>query len=300
MPLRRTVFRSCNAILNRFNLALQVIAEDFDARLDQPPQVARIFSAFAKIADEWLRCQNLFSVACTFDSTQALRQFYEQFLDSPFRGIGGGSRFNNLAWLYLIAKAMQPDLVIDSGTFRGASAWAFSAAGATVHSFDIDLSRLARPADRVVYSECDWTQFDWKDFDLSRSLIYFDDHLDQVRRLIEAARYGIPLAIFDDDFPVTSFAPMAYGGAALPKIEFVLDDELRGWQEISWLDRDHRHVFPIDHSYLDRARVLIAATDRLPDTSMITGIQQTPYRLVRISTRTFDDAASQRTANPTS
>lgn len=178
---------------------------------------------------------------------------------------------------------MQPDLVIDSGTFRGASAWAFSAAGAKVHSFDIDLSRLARTSDHVAYSQCDWTQFDWKDFDFSRTLIYFDDHLDQVKRLIEAAQHGIPLAIFDDDFPVSSFAPMAHGGAALPKIEFVLDSELREWREISWLDHGQHHSFPIDPSYLDRARALIAATDRLPDTSMITGIQQTPYRLVRIS-----------------
>lgn len=292
MYLRRSVFRSCNAILRRFSLSLQVITEDFDARLDQPSQVSRIFSAFARIADEWLRRQNLFPVACAFDLPQALCHFYEQFLDSPFRTQGGGSRFNNLAWLFLLTKVMQPDFVIDSGTFRGASAWAFSAAGAKVYSFDIDLSRLAQTAEHVVYSECDWTRFDWNNCDFSRVLIYFDDHLDQVRRLIEAAAHGIPLAIFDDDFPVTSFAPMAHGGAALPKIEFALDDELRGWQEISWLDHGQRHTFPIDHSYLDRARALIAATDRLPDTSMITGIQQTPYRLVRISTTPPDHAAS--------
>ena len=88
MSLRRSVFRSCNAVLSHFNLALQVITQDFDARLDQPSQVSRIFSAFAKIADEWLRGQNLFTMAGKFDSTQALRQFYEQFLDSPFRGMG--------------------------------------------------------------------------------------------------------------------------------------------------------------------------------------------------------------------
>ena len=137
---------------------------------------------------------------------------------------------------------MQPDLVIDSGTFRGASAWAFSATGAKVHSFDIDLSRLARTSDHVTYSQRDWTQFDWKDFDFSRTLIYFDDHLDQVRRLIEAAQRGIPLAIFDDDLPVTSVAPMAHGGAALPKIEFVLDDGLRAWRKICCSPRPAPHL----------------------------------------------------------
>jgi hypothetical protein len=281
MGLKRTVFRACNAILRKFNLELQVVSEDFHARLDQPSQINRIFSDFEKIAAPWLRQQTLFPLACEFDLTSALRPFYQQFLDSPFRGQGGGSRFNNLAWLYLIAKAMKPRFVIDSGTFRGASAWAFSLAGVKVYSFDIDLSRLAYRTNSVVYTESDWTAFDWDGFDFSNSLIYFDDHLDQVRRLIEASQRGIPLAIFDDDFPLTSFAPMALQGIALPKIEFVLDDDLRNAQDISWLVGSHRYVFPLDHSYLARARSLIAATERLPDTSMVTGIQQTPYRLVR-------------------
>lgn len=283
MGLRRTVLHGCNAVLRKFNLELHAIGNDFDARLDQPSQVQRIFSAMGKIADDWFAEQKLFSVRCRFDSAQALSQFYEAFLNSPFRTRQGGSRFNNLAWLYLLARAIQPDFVIDSGTFRGASAWAFSSAGAKVYSFDIDLSHLALKADNVVYSRCDWTQFDWKKFDASNALIYFDDHLDQVQRLIEASQKGIPLAIFDDDLPLTSVPLMAGGGKALPKIEFVLDEELRKYQDISWIDRGRRFVFPLDHSRLARARSLIAATERLPDTSMITAIQQIPYRVVRIA-----------------
>jgi hypothetical protein len=284
MGLKRSVFRSCNTILKKFGLELQVLNQDFDARLDQPSQVSRIFSEFEKIAGPWLRQQKLFQVAHEFDLNLALKFFYEQFLDSPFRERGGGSRFNNLAWLFLIAKVTEPSFIIDSGTFRGASAWAFSLAGAKVYSFDIDLSQLASRAESATYTQCDWTAFDWSGVDFSDAFIYFDDHLDQVRRLIEASQRGISLAIFDDDFPFTSVPPMAHKGNALPKIEFVLDDELINYQEFSWLDRGRRYVFPLDHSYLTRARSLIDATERLPDTSMITGIQQTPYRIVRIAT----------------
>jgi hypothetical protein len=283
MGLKRTVFRSSNALLRKFDLELQVVNQDFDARLDQPSQVFRIFSEFEKIASPWLRQQKLFQVACEIDVSVTLSSFYEQFLDSPFREKGGGSRFNNLAWLYLIAKAMKPRFAIDSGTFRGASAWAFSIAGVKVYSFDIDLSQLAYRAESATYTQCDWTSFDWSGVDFSDAFIYFDDHLDQVRRLNEASQRSIPLAIFDDDFPFTSVPPMANKGNALPKIEFVLDDEMKNFQDISWLDRGRRYVFPLDHAYLARARALIAATERLPDTSMITGIQQTPYRLVRIA-----------------
>ncbi|MGC2297232.1 MAG: hypothetical protein WA476_00410, partial [Acidobacteriaceae bacterium] len=198
------------------------------------------------------------------------------------REAGGGSRFNNLAWLYTIARAMQPSFVIDSGTFRGASAWAFSKAGIPVYSFDIDLSQLLHRSPAVLYTQSDWTVFNWRDKDLSQALIYFDDHLDQVRRLFEASQRVLPVAIFDDDFPITSFAPMANGGRALPKIEFVLDDELRQYREISWLHRGRRYVFPLNHAYLEQARLIIGNTERLPETSQITGIQQTPYRLVRL------------------
>jgi hypothetical protein len=202
----------------------------------------------------------------------------------PYRERGGGSRFNNLSWLYLIAKAMQPTVVIDSGTFKGASAWALSCAvpEARIYSFDIDLSRIAYRADGVTYLQSDWTGFDWSGIDLTNSLIYFDDHLDQARRLIEASTHGIPVAVFDDDFPVTSFAEMAHDGNSLPKIEFVLDDKLRECREISWVDRRGRHSFPIQPEYLDKARALIAGTDRLPNTSLITGIHQTPYRIVTL------------------
>jgi hypothetical protein len=282
LGLKRIVFRGSNNLLKGVGLRLSVITEDFDARLDQPAQLGRIFSAFGKIADEWLRRQEIFPVKDHFETAEIIGEFYEEFLKQPFREPGGGSRFNNLAWLYTIARAMQPSFVIDSGTFRGASAWALSKAGIRVYSFDIDLSQLAHRSPAVLYTQSDWTAFDWKDKDLSQALIYFDDHLDQVRRLFEASQHGVPVAIFDDDFPVTSFAPMAHGGQALPKIEFVLDDELRQYREITWLNRGQRYVFPLDHAYLEQARLIIGNTERLPETSQITGIQQTPYRLVRL------------------
>jgi hypothetical protein len=280
MSLKGRVFRSINAILARADMELRMVSRDFDARLDQPAHLQRMFSALGKAGEEWLKQQQLFPVRCQFDAARGIAEFYEKYLDSPFRSKEGGSRFNNLVWLYLIARAMKPEFVIDSGTFRGASAWGFSCAGCQVYSFDIDLSHLACRAENVVYSECDWASYAWQD--LSNSLIYFDDHLDQVRRLMEASQRNIPLAIFDDDFPFTSFPPMANQGYALPKLEFVLDPELRESKEISWINHGRRSVFPIDRSYLDHALTLMAETQRLPDTSPVTGIQQLPYRIVKI------------------
>src|SRR5580698_252664 len=225
MNIQRVLFRALNRTLGRFDLRIDRIGRDFDARLDQPEQLSRIFRGMGSVANRWLSEQKLFPLRNRFDSTDVLSVFYHEFVTSPFRATFGGSRFNNLAWLHLIAKAMSPSLVIDSGTYMGASAWAFALAlpDAEVWSFDVDLSRIAHRAKGVKFVEHDWTGNDWRPADLANALIYFDDHLDQARRLIEASERGIGLAIFDDDYPVTAFAGLAHGGFALPKIEFILD-----------------------------------------------------------------------------
>jgi len=253
MGVKGMLLKSVNSALKPTGFKLQRPVQDFDARLDKPEQLRRMFTEIGGVAEIWLSRQTLFSVLQHFSAADELQSFFDAYLASPFREIGGGSRFNNLAWLFLIAKAMQPTVVIDSGTFKGASAWAFALAvpDAKVFSFDIDLSNLRLRVDGVTYIESDWLKFDWKTRDISRGLIYFDDHLDQARRLIEAVEIGLPIAIFDDDFSITSFAPMANNGIALPKIEFVLDDELRNWQEISWIDGSGRHSFPVQREYLE-------------------------------------------------
>lgn len=282
MKLARMAYSGLNRLLARANLRLEATGLDFDARLDRPEQLQRMFAALGAEADAWLARQPLFTVRRELDCAREIESFFAHYLASPYRSRFGGSRFNNLAWLYLVAKAYQPSLVIDSGTYTGASAWALALATPSVPilSFDIDLSQLAHRSDGVTYLETDWSAFDFKNYDLSRSFAYFDDHVDQARRLLECAERSVALAVFDDDFPVTAFAPMAHGGAALPKVEFVLDEELRKVDELSWIERGQRRVWRVPHEQLDRAKAVIARTERLPDTSLITGIHQTPYRLV--------------------
>jgi hypothetical protein len=114
-----------------------------------------------------------------------------------------------------------------------------------------------------------------------QTLVYFDDHLDQVRRLSEAHKRNVGLAVFDDDFPVVPALPMFGEGMAFPKIEFVLSDELRNEKEIVWKSGSRTLRWPVDAAYLERGRNLIAVTDRLPNTSLVTGLHQTPYRVVK-------------------
>jgi hypothetical protein len=284
MSWRGSTVEVVNNVLGWANCAVQRRSFDFDDRLASGRHLSLMFQRLAAAMGAWLGAQAVFPVIARFDLEAEIAAFYADYLDAPFREQNGGSRFNNALWLNVIAKTLQPTLIVDSGSYTGASAWALSrgAPAATVVSFDIDLSHLHLRAPNVRYVQSDWSTFDLSRQDTSRALCYFDDHIDQAKRVLEASGRGIGTAIFDDDLSLGAFPAMAGKDGALPKIEFVLDDKLVDGEKIEWMARGRRRSWRVDRGYLDRARAKIAIADRLPNTSLITGIHQTPYRLVAL------------------
>jgi hypothetical protein len=266
-------------------LRLDYHEKDFDCRPLDEGSLHRLFTILGSAFENWRDAQTIFLPVYAFDASAATEHFFGEWMKTPFREKQGGSRFNNLLWLYLIAKAYRPTLIVDSGTFEGGSAWslALGAPGAKVLSFDLSLKNLRIKAKGVTYIDRDWSSFDISCLDHRRLLCYFDDHVDQARRLIEASDRGCDLAIFDDDYPVSSYYTMAPSPSVLPKIEFVLDLDLRDGQRLEWLSRGREMSYTVNRAYLDRARARIARTERLPNTSLITGIHQTPYRLIAVA-----------------
>lgn len=283
---RRVLGRAANKALGPLGLRLIPTQLDFQSRSLDEPTINRMCGALSTEINQWLARQTVLPEPClrTIDQS-AIRDLYEAWLNSPFRTQSGGTRFNNMLWLYTTARAYNPTLIIDSGTFQGASAWALKRAcpNASVLSFDIDLSNVISNVKGIDYIQGDFSCKDLQDYDCTKALAYFDDHLDQVKRLIQAAERGIGVALFDDDYPVTSFAQMAPDAHVLPKIEFVLDDTLVHGTQLKWMNQRGHHTFTVDRAYLDRAKALILETERLPNTSLITGIHQTPYRIVALA-----------------
>jgi len=284
---KRLIKRTLDAALQPLGLQMVRPALDFDSR-PTGHALDRMLGSLADAFNSWCGKTEVWPVDPEQDTLAVVGRFYEAYLASPFRDQGGGSRFNNLLWLHLLARVSRPTLIVDSGTYRGASAWALASAvpGCPVLSFDLDLAAIALRAPGVAYVQSDWTAHDFVGHDLAGAIAYFDDHVDQGARLIQAAERGIGRLVFDDDFALTSFAAMAHDGAALPKIEFVLDRSLDHVDEVTWQSRGRELRWPVDHERLAGMRTKIAATERLPNTSLITGIHQTPYRLVRVRANT--------------
>ena len=284
--MKRFLFRRINRLVSRLGLQIVRKSLDFDNYPHDQETLGRIFSSLADEYDGWLNKQLLFKVNHNYKSIDAIEQFFNSWMKMPFREQSGGSRFNNLLWLFLISKSLQPTVIVDSGTYQGASAWALSLGcpDCETHSFDIDLSNVKHKCKKPVhYHESDWTAHDFSGCDFRRSLVYFDDHLDQVKRLSEAIKKNFSVAIFDDDFSVTSYFSMAPRTSVLPKIEFVLDSQLKDGQVLRWSYSGRTLEWTVDRAYLDSVKPGIANTERLPNTSLITGSHQTPYRVVAMT-----------------
>jgi hypothetical protein len=287
MPLKYLLkigFRFANQLAASVGLRIEKLDSDFSIRpLDE---LSKRFLAkeLATAYGAWFSNQDLFDDGAGEVTPEEVQFFFESWIKSPFQRQTGSSRFNNLLWLYLLSKRFQPEIIVDSGTFEGASAWALSLGSpkSKIFSFDISLERLALRVGGVEYFQHDWTKSDFAWPKKSRTLVYFDDHVDQVRRLMEAFDRNFSLAIFDDDYPVTSYYSMAPSNSVLPKIEFMLNEELKDGTVLRWGNDKIKNEWTVNLPYLLEARGCVDKTERLPFTGLITGIHQTPFRLVKL------------------
>ncbi|MFO1248265.1 MAG: hypothetical protein U1E93_08610 [Alphaproteobacteria bacterium] len=279
--LGRIARKSANLLLGPLGLELTRPARDLEDFLEPGKFRDRIFRQAAQSADGWLKTQNFAPQHRSFDVEQEVRAFFDDYCASPFRDPFGGSRIGNLLWLNLLAKAFAPAVMVDSGTYKGASAWALSRGnpGARLMSFDIDMSHLLLRVPGVEYIQADWTQHAIESADI---FCYFDDHVDQCRRVREAAARGVSLAVFDDDYDVTQFPPMAHGGFSLPKLSFCFDDGLADGDVIAWREGGKRHAWPVPKAELDAVRALVTRYERLPDISVPFGVDQMPYSIAAL------------------
>ena len=140
----------------------------------------------------------------------ATREFFLNHLDAfrpiyeerPIRDNAGGMLSPHMFYAWLTAKTLGPKLIIDSGTFKGQSAWLFKQAcpNARIISFDVDTSQREITCEGVEYVDCDFSQYDWRNIPDS-SLAFFDDHQNSYNRMQQCNWFGIKSLIFEDNYP---------------------------------------------------------------------------------------------------
>lgn len=192
------------------------------------------------------------------------RDFFGLYPERPVPSNSGGSGFGNLFWLYLMGRLRQPDLIVESGVWQGQSSWILRRACpmAEFHAFDIDLSRLVYRDESIEFHEHDWAQFDFGDVRDRNTLVFFDDHVDQMRRLEESRERGFRTLLVDDNLPV--YHIFRELGGIVPTVDMLFDDALEDGQEIAWLHRNRRHACRVDRAAWNRARATVGRYENFP------------------------------------
>lgn len=200
----------------------------------------------------------------------AVETFFSLYRERAVRGNKGGFQFNDSLWLYVVARSLAPRLIVESGVFQGHSTWLLRQAcpDATIHSFDVDLSNIVYRDGGGTLSQCDWTDAPLRADDPAQSLAFFDDHVNQAKRVREAYDRGFRVLLFDDNLPAWNL--YATGIPPVPTIAMLLDSDLVPGREIRWSRNGKELIYVYREEDTFGARELIDRCVPLPDISGIT------------------------------
>ncbi|MBX9876535.1 MAG: hypothetical protein K2X91_16635 [Thermoleophilia bacterium] len=212
----------------------------------------------------------------------AVETFWALIPQAPVRQRRGGSGFNGALQLYVAMRALQPRAVIESGVFRGLTTWVIRQAcpDALILCHDPDLSGLRYRDARARYSRDDWSTADLSDLDPAETVAFFDDHVAQARRILEARDRGIARLLFDDD--AAGHRIHAHGGPAHPTIAMIAARADRGGAEpIRWSRNGRLFTQAADDPLLREAGASIARLHPFDDLHGATGYS--PARLTSVT-----------------
>lgn len=200
----------------------------------------------------------------------ALADFEALYEARPLRDNKGGSGFNDSLWLYVLARALSPSLIVECGSFRGHSAWLFRQAcpAAEIHSFDVDTSQLVHREPSVGYHQGDWSETALPPVAAAESLLFLDDHINHARRLGEAHARGFRRLLLDDNFPVHQL--YATGHPPVPTLAMILDPALPLEREIAWTRNGKAYSCRVERAEVEAARALVERALVLPELAPLT------------------------------
>lgn len=131
---------------------------------------------------------------------------FEEFLavyrERPFPTNAGGMQLPHMFATWVFLREARPELVVESGVWKGQSTWLIERA-TTADIVSIDLMPTFRKYDspRATYSDIDFAHMDWTAAPKAKTILFFDDHVNQFRRLMQGRAWGFADFIFEDNYP---------------------------------------------------------------------------------------------------
>ena len=132
--------------------------------------------------------------------------FLNIYKNRPIQNNHGGGLAVNLFDVYCAFTYVKPKYIIESGIFQGQGTWLLEQIlpNSKIVSIDPFLEQRKYISNKVKYTTTDFLNFTNDNISKERAketIIYFDDHQDQYKRLMHAYNLGFKHLLFDDNYP---------------------------------------------------------------------------------------------------
>nr|KJB56786.1 hypothetical protein B456_009G136000 [Gossypium raimondii] len=177
-------------------------------------------SDFGSLGVPWCRSKQGKTVEWTSkDLVKGLEEFVPIYETRPIKNNMHGMGFDHSFGLWFIAQWLRPDIMIESGAFKGHSTWVMRQAMPDTPIISLTPrhpEKYLKKGPAYVDENC--TYFAGKDFvdfgsvdwervlkkhgisDFSKVLVFFDDHQNELKRLKQALKAGFNHLIFEDNY----------------------------------------------------------------------------------------------------
>jgi len=193
-----------------------------------------------------------------------IADFFTLYTKRKFTDNTSGSGFHNAFWLFLLCRAMNPELIVESGVWKGHTTWLLEQACPTakIYGFDVNLNHVEYKGLNAELIEADWNTFDFRDFNPEKSFVFFDCHVNHAQRILEAKSKGFKHLIFDDNPPLHKIYSHIPG---IPTAHMLHAREGLDNQSISWMWNNQEQNKPINNDQARKAADLILNHEYFPD-----------------------------------
>ncbi len=130
-------------------------------------------------------------------------EFLEVYKNRPIENNRGGMMLPHLYATWFMLRDLNPDIIIESGTFKGLGTWIMEQACRKAKIISIDIKdQREYISEKVRYLTEDITKYGpWSNGLPIKTVIHFDDHMNAIERIKWCKKMGFKHLIFEDNYP---------------------------------------------------------------------------------------------------
>lgn len=129
-------------------------------------------------------------------------EFFDIYKRRPIVSNDGGMLIPHMFATWVLIRESKPEVVLESGIWRGQSTWLIEqATDADIISVDLELGNRVYFSKRTKYIDYDFAHLDLSALPKSKTVLFFDDHVNAFDRLMQGRAWGFTNFIFEDNYP---------------------------------------------------------------------------------------------------